>query len=134
MAGEKDEDRVHFRRALDLFEEIGDLAGQACAHIELAHAYDHEDRYQARLGSPDQAIVNCKQSLALHQRIGDRRGQAHTLIYLGDSQHAAGNPAAAGRSWQQALNILDQLGHTIRADEVRTKLTELDAAAPLHAE
>jgi hypothetical protein len=56
------------------------------------------------------------------------------LDHLGDAYHAAGDRDAARDAWQQAVNILDQLG-IVRAgtgpgypdaDEIRAKLHRLD--------
>jgi predicted negative regulator of RcsB-dependent stress response len=47
--------------------------------------------------------------------------QTTWLIHLGDAYHAAGKPAQARHTWQQALDILQELKHS-DADQVRARL------------
>lgn len=54
--------------------------------------------------------------------------EAVTLLRLGDSNYAAGNPDATRSAWQQALAILEELEHA-DADAVRQRLHDLDRAA-----
>lgn len=50
--------------------------------------------------------------------------QADALGHLGDNDYAAGDSSAAREAWQQALAILEDLGHP-NADQVRHKLRQL---------
>jgi hypothetical protein len=59
----------------------------------------------------------------LHRELGGRYNEADTLIDLGDTQHAAGDPDAARDAWQNALSIMDELDHS-DAEKVRLKLTD----------
>ena len=42
--------------------------------------------------------------------MGDRYGQAKVLTHIGETQHAAGDTASARASFQQALDILHEIG------------------------
>jgi len=53
--------------------------------------------------------------------IGERYYRAHTLIRLGETRQASGNPRAARDHWQQAAQLLDDLHHP-DAETVRARL------------
>jgi hypothetical protein len=54
----------------------------------------------------------------------DRPGEGVSLRGLGAALRQTGDLAGARECWQQALAILDDLGHP-EADEVRSQLSEL---------
>jgi hypothetical protein len=63
---------------------------------------------------------------SVHRDLGDRYLEATTLTHLGETHHVTGNPAAARTAWQQALRILEELGHP-DTEQVRGKMAALDA-------
>ncbi|SMD27504.1 AfsR/SARP family transcriptional regulator [Kibdelosporangium aridum] len=111
---------THCHHALRLLRDLHnrDRDGEADTLDSLGYAHHH-------LGHHTQAIAHYQQALALYRELGNRYDEAETLTHLGDTHHVTGNQAAAQEAWRQALVILDQLGHP-DADQVRTKLTQLD--------
>lgn len=71
---------ARLERALALWAEAGDRAGQASAHLNLGYAYSDS-------GDPPKALEHFRQSLALSQAVDDLRGEAlaHTAIGVTDS-------------------------------------------------
>lgn len=105
---------VRCRQALAVYRDLGDRFGEAEAWDSLGYAHHHLTHHQ-------QAITCYRNALALFQNLGGRQAEADVLTHLGDSQQAAGDPHAARRSWQEALNILTQLSHP-GAEAVRLRL------------
>ena len=60
----------------------------------------------------------------MRRKISDRRGEGMTLWKLGVALREKGDMAGAQECWEQALVMLDNLGHS-EADEVRALLSEL---------
>jgi DNA-binding SARP family transcriptional activator len=92
------------RESLRLHSEVSDYPGQADTWDTLGYANHH-------LGEYHEATACYEQALALWRRLGDRYEVATTLLRLGDTRHAYGDPDAAGELWQEASQILDDLGH-----------------------
>ena len=55
--GRFEEAHVHLQRALDLFDEVGDLSGHANARVDLARLLEFEGRRPRRLPSPQCALT-----------------------------------------------------------------------------
>jgi DNA-binding SARP family transcriptional activator len=106
------------QRALTLHQNTGDREGEAHTWDSLGLAYHG-------LGNLQQALACYGVATRLWRDLGDRFNEANVLICLGDVHHAAGDPAAAGASWQRALAILDEFGHS-EAHRVRAKLRDLE--------
>ncbi|WP_430783259.1 BTAD domain-containing putative transcriptional regulator [Actinoplanes sp. G11-F43] len=106
------------RPAIDHHRAAGDLNGEAAAWDSLGYAQHH-------LGAYDEARESFGNALRIYREVYDRYLEADTLSHLGDTEQAAGHPAAASAAWQQALTILDDLAHP-DATALRTKLTTLD--------
>ena len=62
-------------------------------------------------GRPAEAITPFRAAVALFRESGHRYQQAATLTRLGDSYRSTGDGRQAADCWQQALVILDSLGH-----------------------
>jgi tetratricopeptide (TPR) repeat protein len=127
LLGEPQQALTNCQQALTLYREIGDRWGEACNLHSLGYAHH-------LLGQYHQAIHYLQQAAALWVELGDRHNHAEALNLLGDAHHAAGDRDAARTAWQQALDILDQLG-IVRAgvgpsypdaDEINAKLHRLD--------
>ncbi|GAA0421634.1 BTAD domain-containing putative transcriptional regulator [Acrocarpospora corrugata] len=103
-------------RALTLHQEIGDHSGEAASWDSLGYSYHHLGRYR-------EAVTCYENALRLTRILGDRYYEADTLNHLGDTNHAAGAYDAARRDWQQAVDILHELGHS-DADQIRAKLQQ----------
>ncbi|GAB3249319.1 AfsR/SARP family transcriptional regulator [Kineosporia babensis] len=108
----------HAQTALDLHQELGDRHGQAAAWDSAALALHH-------LGRADESITAYQRALEMFTAQGNRYFAAMTSRHLGDVYRDQGRVALARRSWQQALDVLDDLDHSDAA-QVREKLRELE--------
>jgi tetratricopeptide (TPR) repeat protein/transcriptional regulator with XRE-family HTH domain len=93
----------YYRRALRLWQRLGDDRGQAVVLNNSAAV--HCDLRDFR------AALDCFQrSLALRERIGDRRGQGQTLSNLGEINRELGNLPEARRHLELALGLQTEIG------------------------
>jgi len=122
--GNYEEALRHCQGALDLHRESGSRSGAADTLDSIA--YVHE-----RLADYAQAIAHREQALGIYRDIGDPQMESYSLIHLGDAQLAAGQPAAARYSWEQALAALSKVpgGDTRQVSARLAKLAVADAAA-----
>ena len=101
-------------QAFDIHVQSGTVSGQADAADSLG--YLHRQR-----GDYDDAISWYRCAADRYAECGDPYGHGRSLIELGDTYEAAGQPAAAAAAWRQGLDSLG--GQPLaRADEVRAKL------------
>ncbi|WP_198680765.1 AfsR/SARP family transcriptional regulator [Lentzea terrae] len=100
--------------ALGLLEP-DDLDGQASTWDSLGYIHHHR-------GDHREAIACYQRSLQVFRSLGDHYWTADVLIHLGDSHLAAGDPVEARAAWQEALGILEDLGHP-HAEAARTRLS-----------
>jgi tetratricopeptide (TPR) repeat protein len=117
LLGDYQQALTYCQRALDIMCEIGDRYGQANTWDSVGYAYHHLGRYP-------EAIDCYQQTLRLRRERGDRYYEAEVLIHLGDTHQASGALETARRSFQRAMDILEELGHP-DADQVRAKLGQL---------
>jgi tetratricopeptide (TPR) repeat protein len=66
-----------------------------------------------------------QRSVELFRETGDRPNESTTLTSLGNTYDAAGQPHRARAAWQQALDILDQLGQD--TDQLRARLRDIES-------
>jgi tetratricopeptide (TPR) repeat protein len=85
----------------------------------MGYAYDG-------LADYGQAIAHYEQAVDIYRDIGDAEDQSGSLIRLGDVQLAAGLPARARLSWEQALAVLTRIPG-VDTGEVRGRLAQLAA-------
>jgi DNA-binding SARP family transcriptional activator len=105
---------VFCRRALDLHREAGDRDGLAAVWDTTGYAYSN-------LGQHAQAISCYRHAVEQYRDVGDRYYEADTLIHLGDTHLAIGEPQAARAAWEQALAILAHQSHP-DADQMTARL------------
>ncbi|MFG1603640.1 ATP-binding protein [Actinoplanes sp. NPDC049265] len=117
--GEYDETIANCREALEIQEAGGDLNGQAATTDSLAVAY--EARGEVAL-----AAEMYERSAALFHRSGDRFHEAEVLSHAGSAHHELGHADAAGRCWQEALEIYQEIG-SHASEEVERNLARLRA-------
>ncbi|MER7442569.1 AfsR/SARP family transcriptional regulator [Micromonospora avicenniae] len=104
--------------ALTLHREIGDdRHGEAVTLDSLGFIHHH-------LGQHDRAVALYEQALERYREVSSRYYESRTLTRLGELHLAAGDPPLAGRTWRQALAILDELTHP-DADQLRDRLAAL---------
>jgi Tfp pilus assembly protein PilF len=119
------------RRAVTMFEEIGDVAGEAEARNRLGETL-------CAVGEQDNAREQHAAALALAGRIGDRYEQARAHDGLGACARAAGDPRRADDHWRAALARYTDL-RVPEADAVRARLDQpllaanVDPVPPLAA-
>jgi tetratricopeptide (TPR) repeat protein len=100
--GQADAALWYCRRALEMHTESGSRTGIADTLDSIAYAY-------GRLADHEQSIAHYQRSIEMYRLLGDLHGEAGSRLHLGDVQHASGLPAAARRSWEQALALFTQI-------------------------
>ncbi|GAA1656713.1 AfsR/SARP family transcriptional regulator [Actinoplanes couchii] len=113
LMGDFDQAVGECHAAIDEQRRAGNLNGEAAAWDSLGYAQHH-------LAAYDDARTSFGHALRLYRVVCDRYLEADTLVHLGDTEQAAGHEASAARSWSQALEILDDLGHP-DAEALRTR-------------
>ncbi len=93
----------YFRRALDLYRDVGDHTGQAYLHRNLA--------VTARLrGDLDEAVGHAKASLELYRAAGHRVGVARALNLAGYYISQSGDHRLGLTYCRQAVDLLQEVG------------------------
>jgi predicted ATPase/class 3 adenylate cyclase len=116
-------DRHAFRGlALPIYEELGDLAGQASVLNNLGIEAYYEGRW-------DEARDLYERSRALRERIGDVINVATTTNNVGEIESDQGRFAEAEQRFAEALRIADAAGQRFIAAVVRSNLGRVAARA-----
>jgi DNA-binding SARP family transcriptional activator/tetratricopeptide (TPR) repeat protein len=114
LLGEYDNAIASCRRALAMQQELGHPESETATWDSLGFIYQ-------QTGDHEQAIICYERAIDLCRELSDRYNEAGALNGLGDTYDKAGDPAAAERSWREALTILESIDHP-DADDVRAKL------------
>ena len=93
-------------RALQLYRDLGDQAGQAAALIRIGHLHVATDDYPA-------AAAELRQALELFSDLGHRRGQGDALNNLGQVHSYTGDYPAAAACQRQALELYRDTGYRL---------------------
>jgi tetratricopeptide (TPR) repeat protein len=101
-------------KALRLQTQLGDQLSSAQTWHSLGYVHDHNGDHARAIACYDAAI-------ALFRESGYLFSEAVVLTSIGDTHEHAGDLDAARLAWQQAVDILDQLGHP-DAKQTRAKL------------
>jgi tetratricopeptide (TPR) repeat protein len=117
--GEHERAIEYCEEALALITEIGGGVGQAAILNSLGNCHQ-------RLGDHARAIERFRQALGIYRELGDRYYEADTLADLMGPLVATGDIDAARCAGEDALAILEELGHS-GADRVRVRLAGLAA-------
>jgi DNA-binding SARP family transcriptional activator/tetratricopeptide (TPR) repeat protein len=115
----------HCRQALHLQQQLGDRFGQAETWDSLGYVHH-------RLGQYGKAVESYRTAADLYHEFDDHFNEADTLASLGDAHLAAGQPEPARAAWQDALIVLDRIGHP-GTDQLRAKLAAVTTAPPAAA-
>ena len=116
-----DPERHAFRGlALPIFEEIGDLVGQASVLNNLGIEAYYEGRW-------DEARDLYERSRSLRERIGDVINVATTTNNIGEIELDQGRYADAEARFRDALRIADSAGHRLISAVSRGNLSRLAA-------
>jgi DNA-binding SARP family transcriptional activator/Tfp pilus assembly protein PilF len=121
MLGDYPQALTYCLQALDIQQEINDLHGQASTSDSLGYVYHHLGRHQ-------EAVECYEAALRLFRAVNERYLEAETLIHLGDHHRTRADPTATRLTWNEALEILDELKHP-DGGQVRAKLQLLSAAS-----
>jgi DNA-binding SARP family transcriptional activator len=100
--GQPDAALWYCRRALDMHTEAGSRSGVADTLDSIAFAYGQMEDYE-------RSVAHYEQALAIYRLLGYPQGEANTMLDLGDIQLAAGQPAAARRSWERSRALLAEI-------------------------
>ena len=120
--GQYDQALAHCRRALGLHRDSGHRGGTADTLDSLGFIY-------RQLGDFAQAKAYYRQAIDAYRELGSPFGQGNSLNGLGDVLAAEGDHHGAREAYLAAAAILDTLPHPL-ADEVRTKLRDLEPGSP----
>ncbi len=127
--GDHEQARTCCEQALILIEEIGDRDGAADTWDSIGFALHH-------LGQHAEAADCYRRAIQLYRDLGHRFYVAITLVHLGRTYDAAGDPERARVARQEIMAILDELDRP-EVNQVLTLLGHLDhpvaAAAVLPA-
>ncbi|MFI8185218.1 BTAD domain-containing putative transcriptional regulator [Actinacidiphila glaucinigra] len=93
----------HFRQALDLYRELGDLVSQAHTHRGFGWLCDQQGRRR-------DALDHAQQALALYQRTGHLAGQAKALNNVGWLHITLSEHRAALEYCAQAVDLNQKIG------------------------
>jgi DNA-binding SARP family transcriptional activator/tetratricopeptide (TPR) repeat protein/CheY-like chemotaxis protein len=94
----------HFRQAIKIFTEIGDLVGHAHTRLDFGHLWMQQDRLEDALDCAEEA-------LALFRSAGHDIGQAMALNNIGCSHAELGDYARAVRYCEEALAVHQHIGN-----------------------
>jgi tetratricopeptide (TPR) repeat protein len=106
--------------ALPIFEEVGDLVGQASVLNNLGIEAYYEGRW-------DEARDLYERSRSLRERIGDVINVATTTNNVGEIELDQGRYADAEARFREALRIADSAGHRLISAVARGNLSRLAA-------
>jgi tetratricopeptide (TPR) repeat protein/DNA-binding SARP family transcriptional activator len=106
-----DQASEHYQRALELYEQAGEVTGQAHTLLGMARAQEWQHRFGA-------ALEHAERALALFRTTDLRAGEATALNAAGWVLALAGQDERAVTYCRQALALHQQLGNTF--DEAST--------------
>jgi tetratricopeptide (TPR) repeat protein len=92
------------RRALELYQEIQDRAGEGMAYDMLGLALDASGQYR-------EAVNSFHSAIAIYRELRDEVDAAKTYQRLGETYLRLGEVSNAAGAWQHALEIYEQLKH-----------------------
>jgi tetratricopeptide (TPR) repeat protein/transcriptional regulator with XRE-family HTH domain len=101
--GELDQASIHMLRSLEMFQSLGDLAGQARVCTSLSFVY-------ALLENADEALHWAREGLALSQQIGDVALEGISHLALGRGYALRGELDEAQHSWDLSIDLARKSG------------------------
>lgn len=117
--GRAQEGMLNLRRALELFQQLGDRHGQADADKDLGDALSF-------LGDKEAALATYEQALTLFTEVEDKLGQANTLKAIGDVLSLRKQTDAARANYEQALTLYRQIGERLGQANVLQALGDME--------
>ena len=111
--------REKFNRSLEIFQQIGDRAGEAITWNEFARLDVYEGNYSA-------AREKFSRSLKIFQQIGDHANEATTWHNLASIDSYEGNYPAAREKFSRSLKIAQHIGNRISEAGTWYQLATID--------
>jgi tetratricopeptide (TPR) repeat protein/transcriptional regulator with XRE-family HTH domain len=108
------------QQALELDRQVGDS-------VLESDIWDSFGYIRHQLGQHAEAITCYQNAMRIRRETGQKYHLAVSLARLGDVWHSSGDLDAARDAWQEALAILDDLGHH-DATQLRVKLASIAPA------
>ena len=93
----------YFKRALELWTEIGYRSGQGQANLNIGYAFSGS-------GNQQQALLHFRQAMEAYQGVGDIRGEALSLTAIGSLHSLQGNEQVSLESHMDALRMFRRIG------------------------
>ncbi|MGW7645181.1 AfsR/SARP family transcriptional regulator [Streptomyces bobili] len=118
--GRPEEGLVYCQEALFLFQALNAPWREAICWDSLGYTLHLLGRYK-------EAITSYQRALEEFEELGDHRNLVGSLMRLGDTRLAMGDPDAARADWIRALTYAEQQALSRSAQEVRDRLADLDA-------
>ncbi|MGH3774443.1 MAG: ATP-binding protein [Pseudonocardiaceae bacterium] len=101
--GSSEKAEIHLRRALDLYQQLGNRVGLAHAHYDLASVFGQQ-------GRADEALGQVQEALGLYEATNHEVGQARALNAIGWYSALLGDHYQALTFCDQALILCRKLG------------------------
>jgi DNA-binding SARP family transcriptional activator/Tfp pilus assembly protein PilF len=101
--GHYDAAEEHYRAALDLYDDLGDVITRASTYLGLAGLAERRRRYQ-------ESLAHSRQALTLYRSVDDRPGRARALNMVGWYEARLGHYADALDLCGQALELQREAG------------------------
>jgi predicted ATPase len=103
LRGNKAKAVEHFQQSLDLYQQAGDIRGQALVHNQVANAYSDLCQWQ-------QAEHHYRQAHEIFDRIGDVYNRAFVDNNLGENARIQGRLDEALAFYRAGLRSVEQIG------------------------
>ncbi|MFI0088382.1 AfsR/SARP family transcriptional regulator [Streptomyces bobili] len=120
--GRPEEGLVYCQEALALFQALNAPWREAICADSLGYTLHLLGRYE-------EGVAAYKGALEVFEEAGDHRNLVGSLMRLGDTRLAVGDPEAARADWIRALAYAEQQALSRSSEQVRDRLAALDAGA-----
>jgi tetratricopeptide (TPR) repeat protein len=97
---------THFQQSLGLYQQAGDIPGQAIVHNQVANAYSDLSQWQ-------EAEHHYQQAHEMFERIGDVYNRAFVDNNLGENARIQGRLDEALAFYQSGLHSVEQIGGSL---------------------
>jgi tetratricopeptide (TPR) repeat protein len=105
LLGQKEQALMYYEKALDIYKELGEQAGEAAALSELGSvylAYDDQTKRQ-------QGLKRYEAALYIYRELGERQAEGTALSNIGMAYTALGQKKEARKHYREALSIFREV-------------------------